>query len=212
MSVDFKIYCCNLLKDFLSSSQISVLQLENSKLVDIREENKRQISELENNLRSERENLDLEKRKFDEKLRMGRNSKDLMFRQQDIGDIIERRDSSPTLSVAHSSLEESILDNTWQMVSFFIFHILDCIQLFYLQDDLESMSNSGRQFGGPGSVYGSNGFGQTTSLIENLQATLKQRDGEVHQLQWDLSRYQTERNILTTELSKLTNDLDSVSV
>uniref|UniRef100_A0A182KBZ4 TMF_TATA_bd domain-containing protein n=1 Tax=Anopheles christyi TaxID=43041 RepID=A0A182KBZ4_9DIPT len=50
----------------------------------------------------------------------------------------------------------------------------------------------------------------TTSHLETLQATLKQRDGEVYQLQWEVSRFQQERNVLSTELSNLTIELDNV--
>lgn len=49
-----------------------------------------------------------------------------------------------------------------------------------------------------------------TSLIETLQSTLKQRDGEVYQLQWEVSRFQQERNILSSEISNLTMELDNV--
>ncbi|XP_035914006.1 TATA element modulatory factor-like [Anopheles stephensi] len=49
-----------------------------------------------------------------------------------------------------------------------------------------------------------------TSLLETLQSTLKQRDGEVYQLQWEVSRFQQERNILSSEISNLTMELDNV--
>lgn len=47
-------------------------------------------------------------------------------------------------------------------------------------------------------------------MIETLQSSLKQRDGENHQLQWELSRLQSERNYLMTEVSSLTSQLDNV--
>lgn len=50
-----------------------------------------------------------------------------------------------------------------------------------------------------------------SAMIETLQSTLKQRDGENHQLQWELSRLQSERNFLMSEVSMLTTQLDSVS-
>uniref|UniRef100_A0A182RQD5 TMF_TATA_bd domain-containing protein n=1 Tax=Anopheles funestus TaxID=62324 RepID=A0A182RQD5_ANOFN len=49
-----------------------------------------------------------------------------------------------------------------------------------------------------------------TSLLETLQSTLKQRDGEVYQLQWEVSRFQQERNVLSSEISNLTMELDNV--
>lgn len=72
------------------------------------------------------------------------------------------------------------------------------------------MSNSGRQ----NSIYGASGFGSVThtTLLENLQASLKQRDGENHQLQWELSRLQADRNFLMTEVSNLTSQLETVSL
>ncbi|XP_066595257.1 TATA element modulatory factor-like [Prorops nasuta] len=44
----------------------------------------------------------------------------------------------------------------------------------------------------------------STSMIENLQAQLKQRDGEIQHLQWELSRRNVERDALNTELATLT--------
>lgn len=51
-----------------------------------------------------------------------------------------------------------------------------------------------------------------SALIETLQSSLKQRDGENHQLQWELSRLQSERNFLLSEVSSLTSQLDGVSI
>lgn len=50
-----------------------------------------------------------------------------------------------------------------------------------------------------------------TSLLESLQSNLKQRDGENHQLQWELSRMQSDRNGLMAELSNLTEQINEVS-
>lgn len=96
------------------------------------------------------------------------------------------RTSSPTPSMGNLSLPESIGSIPWNREP---------------EDDVGS--NSGRQTIGP--------LLHTTSLLENLQATLKQRDGEVYQLQWELSRFQQERNVLNTEISSLTAELDGVS-
>lgn len=48
--------------------------------------------------------------------------------------------------------------------------------------------------------------------METLQSTLKQREGENHQLQWELSRLQSDRNFLMAEVSKLTLELETVCV
>ncbi|GLV42283.1 uncharacterized protein CBL_03020 [Carabus blaptoides fortunei] len=46
--------------------------------------------------------------------------------------------------------------------------------------------------------------------IEGLQSTLKQKEGEVHQLQWELSRRENERTYLTTEISTLMVKMESL--
>ena len=45
-------------------------------------------------------------------------------------------------------------------------------------------------------------------MQEGLQSILKQRDGEIQQLQWEMGRLQTERNFLSNELSSLTAELE----
>lgn len=52
--------------------------------------------------------------------------------------------------------------------------------------------------------------GNTTTL-EHLQALLKQRDGELTHLQWELSRLQAERGVLDGEISNITMELETVS-
>lgn len=47
-------------------------------------------------------------------------------------------------------------------------------------------------------------------MIETLQASLKQKDGENHQLQWELSRLQSERNFLLSEVSSLNAQVETV--
>ena len=62
-------------------------------------------------------------------------------------------------------------------------------------------------------MYGPNtsaGMHITSPLLETLQANLKQRDGENHQLQWEMSRLKTDRNVLMTEVSNLTMQLENV--
>ncbi|XP_055536207.1 TATA element modulatory factor [Wyeomyia smithii] len=100
---------------------------------------------------------------------------------------IESRTSSPTPSMGNLSLPESIGSIPWNQA-----------------DDDGLGSNSGRQ------TIGGLPLLHTTSLLENLQATLKQRDGEVYQLQWELSRFQQERNVLHAEISSLTAELESI--
>lgn len=81
------------------------------------------------------------------------------------------------------------------------------------QDDLDSVSTIGNQRRTPTNSYGSVPLALSggSALIETLQSSLKQRDGENHQLQWELSRLQSERNFLLSEVSSLTSQLDEVS-
>ncbi|XP_012271723.1 TATA element modulatory factor isoform X2 [Orussus abietinus] len=51
----------------------------------------------------------------------------------------------------------------------------------------------------------------STSMFESLQAQLKQRDGEVQQMQWELSRRNIERDALNSELSTLTQKVEDLS-
>lgn len=83
------------------------------------------------------------------------------------------------------------------------------------QDDIDSVSTVGgqnRRTSTSGSLYGATSFGigGSSALIEMLQSTLKQRDGENHQLQWQLSRLQNERNFLMSEVAKLNEQLENV--
>lgn len=69
--------------------------------------------------------------------------------------------------------------------------------------------------GGANSTYSSQYGGVVQSsapLMEGLQSVLKQRDGEVQQLQWEIHRLQTERNFLSNEMSSLTAELEKVKV
>ncbi|KAG7209879.1 hypothetical protein KM043_011481 [Ampulex compressa] len=53
--------------------------------------------------------------------------------------------------------------------------------------------------------------GSSSTIFENLQAQLKQREGEIQHLQWALSRRNTERDALTTELSTLTLKIEELN-
>ncbi|XP_055371109.1 TATA element modulatory factor [Condylostylus longicornis] len=114
------------------------------------------------------------------------------------------RNQSPTFSMERNSMSESVI-SAWQM------------------DDLDAISNSGRrgignfyEFGLSSASVGSIGSHQqmlhSTAMlsIENLQATLKQKDGELSQLQWENSRIKSERNALNCEISNLTLELENI--
>lgn len=112
------------------------------------------------------------------------------------------RNISPTASLGRNSIAESLGSLAWQM------------------DDLDCISNSGRPniINNPysSSMYGSlntsfNPIGNhSATIFENLQSSLKQRDGEVSQLQWELSRLQNERNVLNDEISNLTLEIENL--
>lgn len=77
---------------------------------------------------------------------------------------------------------------------------------------MDCISNVGRPSLGNTSLYGNTSFSiGGTTVIETLQASLKQKDGENHQLQWELSRLQSERNFLLAEVSSLNVQLENVS-
>lgn len=160
---------------------------ENLKFTKI--ENENLIEEYKNRLIVLEERLKLES----EKLQISSQTRDLTSDESNTleENPINRNSSSPTLSLGHMSIADSLGSGAWHF------------------DDLDCVSNSGRPSGG-GSIYG--GFIPigNASHLENLQSTLKQRDGELYQLQWELSRLQAERNILTTEVSNLTMELENV--
>ncbi|KAL5278311.1 TMF1 family protein [Megaselia abdita] len=96
---------------------------------------------------------------------------------------------SPTFSVDRHSITESLESSAWQL------------------EDLDSSSVKQQ------SVYG--GFNpwnssHSASTVEHLQSLLKQKDGELCQLQWESSRLQSERNVLNSEISKLTLELEQI--
>lgn len=76
------------------------------------------------------------------------------------------------------------------------------------------MSNHGRPSLGSfygGGAGGGGGFGGGhTSTLENLQSNLKQREGEVYHLNWELNRLQTQRNTLANEISEMTGQVEEV--
>ncbi|XP_059618492.1 TATA element modulatory factor [Phlebotomus argentipes] len=155
-------------------------------------------SVMERQLQTERENLQVEKRRVN-KLMQELQTKQLMAKDDvpDAEHSTTRHElggqTSPALSLERVSLDESVSSNAWQF-----------------QEDVECMSNAGRPSGG--SFYGGGVYtlGGHTSVLENLQSTLKQRDGELYQLQWELSRSQTEKGELINEISDMTVQIENM--
>lgn len=125
--------------------------------------------------------------------------------------------SSPPLSLVDDCGSNEGLGHIidWQAVSVKAFqeghkaHILSLSP----QDDLDCASNSGRQPSGiiQGVHLNFLAANTTTSTLEHLQALLKQRDGELTHLQWELSRLRAERDVLDSEISNVTFELETVS-
>uniref|UniRef100_A0A182NVD4 TMF_TATA_bd domain-containing protein n=1 Tax=Anopheles dirus TaxID=7168 RepID=A0A182NVD4_9DIPT len=104
-------------------------------------------------------------------------------------------EASPAPSIGNISLPESLNSIPWNMP----------------EDDVPSVEIGACPTDDVGNVgYNIPILFNNTSLVETLQAALKQRDGEVYQLQWDISRFQQERTVLSSEISKLTMELDIV--
>uniref|UniRef100_A0A1I8NUV1 TATA element modulatory factor 1 TATA binding domain-containing protein n=1 Tax=Stomoxys calcitrans TaxID=35570 RepID=A0A1I8NUV1_STOCA len=76
------------------------------------------------------------------------------------------------------------------------------------EDDLDCMTH-GRSLHGQGVNfhYVSN---NTANNYEYLQSMLKQRDGELAQAQWELSRIQAEKSVLQEELSQLSIEMENI--
>nr|XP_050859121.1 TATA element modulatory factor isoform X5 [Vespula vulgaris] len=110
----------------------------------------------------------------------------ILEQQQNIDDELRL---SPTLSIERDSVSSA--SSVWPAFSDSVFD-----------------NGSGRF----PAVYGNLRAGSnSTSVFENLQAQLKQRDGEIQQLQWELSRRNIERDALNAELSVLTLKVEDLS-
>ncbi|XP_030381099.1 TATA element modulatory factor [Scaptodrosophila lebanonensis] len=77
-------------------------------------------------------------------------------------------------------------------------------------DDLDCISNSGRQPSGIIQGVHLNFLAPNTTTLEHLQSLLKQRDGELTHLQWELSRQQAERGVLDAQISNLTMEMETL--
>lgn len=161
----------------------SLRQSMTEQLVELR----REVTALEHQLAVERAATEAEKRRtmlLQDQLRERETGTD-RERHGTHGSPPTSPRSSPTLSFGRVSLSESLSSSAWPQ---------------FQDDAFECGSTSGRY----SNVYDSLRVGNTTSLLEGLQSQLKLRDGEVQQLQWEMSRRDAERNALTSELSQLT--------
>lgn len=100
----------------------------------------------------------------------------------------EKHSNSPTLSLSLSMADSY----TWQ------------------PDDLDCISQSGGPGGTLNPLFGSSVLHQT-SLMESLQTTIRQKDGEISQLQHEIKQLITERQFLSEEVAKLSVELENVS-
>nr|CAD7197345.1 unnamed protein product [Timema douglasi] len=150
---------------------------------------RRGVTGLEQQLAMERAATDTEKRKT--------SILQEQLKERDVGGVRgsspSSHHSSPTLSFGQASLTDSISSAIWPQ---------------FPDDTFDCTSTSGRL----GNIYESLRGGNTTSLLEGLQSQLKLRDGEVQQLQWELSRRDNERAALTGELSQLLARVDEQEI
>ncbi|XP_034250983.1 TATA element modulatory factor isoform X3 [Thrips palmi] len=152
---------------------------------------KRQLSSVDHQLSVERAAVEAEKRRciqLQEQLTDRERTLDQdKERDTDLGKresplVVASGHSSPTISFGRESISESVSSVAWPVFS---------------DEGFETTSMSGRN------VYESVRLNHTTSVLEGLQSQLKLREGEVQQLQWELSRREAQRCALTAELSTL---------
>ncbi|XP_076845353.1 TATA element modulatory factor isoform X2 [Brachyhypopomus gauderio] len=77
--------------------------------------------------------------------------------------------------------------------------------LFSQDDTLEHTLGTMAGALGPGSLYEAARLGGGSSVLENLQAQLKLREGEITQLQLEISALERSRSVMAEELVRLTN-------
>ncbi|XP_050332261.1 TATA element modulatory factor [Bactrocera neohumeralis] len=104
-----------------------------------------------------------------------------------------QRSQSPAMSFERNSQEETMEGGSidWQA------------------EDIDCISNSGRQIGNLGYGINMSFLGHNTSTLEHLQSMLKQRDGELVHIQWELARLQEGRSVLAEEIAMLTTELEA---
>ncbi|XP_011188561.2 TATA element modulatory factor [Zeugodacus cucurbitae] len=104
-----------------------------------------------------------------------------------------QRSQSPAMSFERTSQEETMEGGSidWQA------------------EDIDCISNSGRQMGNLAYGLNMSFMGHNTSTLEHLQSMLKQRDGELVHIQWELARLQEGRSVLGEEIAMLTTELEA---
>uniref|UniRef100_A0A336MUN7 CSON007450 protein n=1 Tax=Culicoides sonorensis TaxID=179676 RepID=A0A336MUN7_CULSO len=144
----------------------------------------KKLAENEEKLKRKRVNQSISAAEEDEDERTFTN--DPRSKGHDTSATSEKRSNSPTLSLSLSMADSY----TWQ------------------PDDLDCISTSGGQ-GALNPLYGSSVL-HTTSLMETLQNTVRQKDGEISQLQHELKQLSTERQFLSEEVAKLSVELENI--
>ncbi|KAK9502836.1 hypothetical protein O3M35_011532 [Rhynocoris fuscipes] len=162
----------------LKNSELKKYQMDKDRLCADLEDKKREIVSLKEVLSIERAALDAEKRKSAALQEQLRTSKTLSPQ-------VSPR-SSPTLSFGRASISESFSSSVWPNFS---------------DDVIETSSTSGR-------LYDALRPANNTTFLETLQSQLKQREGEVQQLQWEVARLDSERTSLREEVGVLTARLE----
>ncbi|KYM96746.1 TATA element modulatory factor [Cyphomyrmex costatus] len=171
------------------------LKEENERLLEQNKEHQDSINTLEQTHSSHIQELKREINALENKLAVEKAATDAERRRNNA--ILEQQQNtdeesrfSPTLSIGQESVSSA--NSAWPGFSDSVFD-----------------NNSGRF---PPIPYESIITGSSsTSIFENLQAQLKQRDGEIQQLQWELSRRNAERDALNSELATLTLKVEDLS-
>lgn len=172
-----------------------ILKEENKRLLEQNKEQQDAINTLEQTHSSHIQELKREINALENTLAIEKAATDAERRRNNA--ILEQQQNtdeesrfSPTLSIGQESVSSA--NSAWPGFSDSVFD-----------------NNSGRFPPIPyeSIITGSN----STSIFENLQAQLKQRDGEIQQLQWELSRRNAERDALNSELATLTLKVEDLS-
>lgn len=193
---------------------------------------KREITSLENKLSVEKAAIEAEKRKNNALFEQHHNIDDEQRYSPSL-DMMERESVDSSNSILPAVGTNAIS----RLVFLYLRFLVNEFNFFFFQLNDSIFETSSGRF--PPNVYDSfrSGTTNSTSMIENLQAQLKQRDGkrsnlcsiefesswlinvivkptftgEVHQLQWELSRRNTERDALNTEVSLLASKVEDLN-
>ncbi|XP_059079993.1 LOW QUALITY PROTEIN: TATA element modulatory factor-like [Tigriopus californicus] len=167
---------------------------------------KREKDFLEAALDTERQDLQAEKRKL---IHIQEQLKERERKVKEIQaelDLVRSTCSSPSPSLSHLSVNGSYSD-MWPKHP----HKNSSTSILSASDEVfDSASVMRNAIGGSSNLYDTmRQTSSTAALVENLQAQLKQRDGEVIQMQMELGNLERARDNQNLEVSRLTQKVES---